>query len=171
MRILGIDPGVHVGWCVVDVFREDFQAPSWVAHGVLHLDAGCELEVATKLSALAIVHGASILAVEDYARRFVSPKAAQQMIQAAQSCGMIRGLLTAWVESAPKRHVVAYPAHVWRKAIVGNGQAKDDRIEWALRELHHVALIPKRTNVHVRDACGLAIHAGREAMTERRETA
>jgi len=139
-----------------------FAKPEWVAHGVIECQPGDELDTANELCEIVAEHNTALVAIEDYARRFVSPKAAQQMIQAAQSCGMIRGLLTAWLEPSSGVDVVAYPANVWRKAIVGNGSAKDAKIEWALRELHHVTDMPRRTNAHVRDACGLAIYAGRE---------
>jgi len=159
MKVLGIDPGTHVGWCIVDV-RAD--TARWCEAGTIELAPGGEIQVAGKLSMMR--QGVELIAIEDFAKKWCSPAQAQQMVQSAQSAGIIRG----WLASQCSVPLVAFSSYDWRKVITGTSTAKDKQIEHALVEIQHVADLPKRSNPHVRDACGLAIYAGRVALADTR---
>jgi Holliday junction resolvasome RuvABC endonuclease subunit len=164
-RVLGIDPGTHVGWCVVDVSEGH---AVWRVAGTLHLEAAGELSIAGALAGTANEWHVHAIAIEDFARKFCNPKQAQQMVQSAQSAGIIRGWLACQLSGM---QLLAFSSYDWRKAIVGSSVAKDAQIEHALVEIQHVADMPKRSNPHVRDACGLAIHAGRVLIEQVKESA
>ena len=153
MRIIGIDPGAHVGWCVADVCCSHLD---WIDAGVHELSEMSEIAVAREIWIAVGVHRVALVAIEDFARRWCAPIQAQQMVQSAQSAGIIRG----WLARGLDIEVRAYPAHEVRKALCGTPHAKDAQVKHALVELLGVK-VPKRSNAHERDAALLAIYAGR----------
>jgi hypothetical protein len=85
------------------------------------------------------------------------------MVQSSQSAGIIRG----WLSAKCSCEVVPASSYDWRKTITGTPTAKDKQIEHALVEIQHVADMPKRSNPHVRDACGLGIFVGRKLLARK----
>jgi Holliday junction resolvasome RuvABC endonuclease subunit len=63
----------------------------------------------------------------------------------------------AWLAEGETLRVIELPAAAWRQTLVGRPHAKDAVIKLAVERL--VTGLPARTNVHVRDALGLAIVA------------
>jgi Holliday junction resolvasome RuvABC endonuclease subunit len=78
---------------------------------------------------------------------------AKQLMATTRIEGIIETLCVA--KGLPVRPL---PATVWRRELTGRAQATDARVK------EHVSMVvsrlPKRTNVHVRDAIGLAVVAG-----------
>jgi hypothetical protein len=73
------------------------------------------------------------------------------------------GLLLGWAQ-AHRVPTLRATAHVWRKAVVGKGNATDAEVKVAVTR--QVAGLPERTNAHVRDAVGLGVW-GLAMMRER----
>ena len=151
--IVGIDPGAaNLGLCAVEVTSgsalymagdviDGSLSPSKIADEVLHF--------------VEITHPDRI-AIEDMTTRFVRPQVAMALLLTARIAGYVAGYLHA------RGHAVdQVSVYDWKKAICGVATATDQQVAHALVQIQHVQAVPKRWSNHVRDACGLAIFAGR----------
>ena len=144
MRVLGIDPGsAHVGVCVLDV-QPDATA-KWV-----HAETLTPVDITLDSAAeLVPVHQADLVAVEMPVPRRMSVlkellltiRIAERFLNASQVAGCER---------------IEISAYDWRKRLCDNHVAKNAIIKLALEQFVDVP----RSNVHTRDACGVALVAG-----------
>jgi Holliday junction resolvasome RuvABC endonuclease subunit len=147
--ILAFDPGTtSTGWAIVNATadgsrrRVTFRAAGAVpseADAILALFGGVDVVAVEKLKGFAYASkgGASIV---------------DGLVASSRVAGLIVGL------TAGRVPCVEMTAHEWRKLVCGNGAATDAKIAATVPRL--VEGFPKRSNVHVRDATGLAVAVG-----------
>jgi len=148
MRVIGFDPGAHLGWVALDVARPGARA-AWIAAGVLRGEARVRLALE-----LYIEHQPDAVIVEAVEAVYGRDRFGAGMASALLAAERLGGRLYQLAED----HGI--PAHTitaaqWRKAITGNGRATDEAIKAAI--LLRCAGWPKRSNAHERDAAGVAI--------------
>ena len=149
MMCLGLDPGpTRNGWALLDFTIP--KSPVWFDHGVTE-------DVNLLCTALARKWSIDLVAIEQ-ARALHNPLANVQAMATAWAGGEAAGIF--------KRagfEVVALGVDFWRMAFVGHsrkGDNVDHKVEIALRQF--VRGMPERTNVHVRDAAGVACVGARD---------
>jgi len=69
-----------------------------------------------------------------------------------------------WCAIGTGHNVIRMPARLWRHQVIGRPSASDAMIKETLP--HLLTGLPKRTNVHVRDACGVALAAARQVQAK-----
>jgi Holliday junction resolvasome RuvABC endonuclease subunit len=152
MMVLGIDPGpTRNGWALLDFTVR--MSPVWFEAGVVD-DVG---ELLLDLVEHGYYDRIKVVAVEQ-ARALWKPEANVQAIGTAWAGGRALGFA-----EGLGLEVVALGVNEWRQAFVGHSQRGDNidaKVENALRAL--VRHVPKRTNVHVRDAAGVACVAAQD---------
>jgi Holliday junction resolvasome RuvABC endonuclease subunit len=145
MRVVAWDPGPRwSGWCLAEMTAASRGRPVFV-------DGGKVRSIPEEIHRIIGRAGAgSVVGVEtptgyvhQHARGAAlleTARVAGEIVGAARYCG---------------HHVVEMAASSWRRALCGNGSAPDCTIARAVAML--ATGLPVRTNVHLRDALGLAI--------------
>lgn len=149
MRILGFDPGPEM--CGYAMLRStgDRSRPMFVCGGTVK-SRGTDL--AALIGGEATAAGGVepfVVAIEVVRGYAYEPARSSALHATAQIAGMIQGLchgLSVACESMSGAE--------WRKHMVGKGNADDALVKAAVRTL--VDGLPDRTNVHLRDAAGVA---------------
>lgn len=143
--VLGIDTGPKShGWAVV---RLDGEVARYAQHG------DCPVERADTLVIMSAWAGAVHIAVECPLHAY-SAKTASSIIATARAAGELGGAAKA------RGYAVEYvTAADWRAGLLGAANAHDAAVKAWVEA--HVQGLPKKTNVHVRDAIALAVFAGR----------
>jgi Holliday junction resolvasome RuvABC endonuclease subunit len=145
VRILGIDPGAHVGWCVVD-------DGEWVKAGV-EMWLGFPT-VATLLSEYSL-HGCHKVAIEEPFVRGGTGPAGWAVGECCKVYGYARGRL-----EASGIEVVSVAAGDWQKALTGRGRGSKGMSSLVTCAMRDLGVVPKKSNQHQRDAYGVAWYAG-----------
>jgi Holliday junction resolvasome RuvABC endonuclease subunit len=159
MRCIGLDPGVHLGWAVlesVDGPRGGSYRPRFVDGGVLEGDH-LEVDVARLLDRQVrwsrpqplVV---AVESVEGYAHDRPG-RSARVLSKRLHECAHLAGVIEG-ISLGMSLRVARAPASIWRKRVCGKGSASDVAVKAALGVL--VADLPTRTSVHLRDAAGCA---------------
>lgn len=147
--ILALDPGSSSsGWCAIDT-RGGAGTPITATY----LDSGTVPSSPGELALLVRAQAPDVVAVENlagFAYGTKGPGVVAALLTSARAAGLIVAI--AWAEG---RSVVEMTAREWRKLVLGNGSATDQRIAQVIPTLMHGW--PARSNVHTRDAGGLAI--------------
>lgn len=144
--VLGIDPGSRAhGWAVLVV------GP----HSARYLDGGhreCSAADLVRRTIRVECRGPlDLVAVEVPAVLHHLP-AVRQVLLTAVSAGAALGA----ADCFDRLNVRVNPAD-WRRDVCGHGSARDSTVKDAIDRL--VTGWPKRSNVHIRDAAGVALHA------------
>ena len=154
MIILGIDPGTHVGWCVLD---HDGKRARWV-HSDVYTDQNDVLVEHVYAAARMNLRG-------DESQRIVicaieTPGGG--MYSGARSAGVLDCAFYAGRMFQHARqegsNALRIRADEVRRALIGRPSAKDWEVAAALPPW--IDGVPKRTNAHVRDAAAIALVAG-----------
>lgn len=149
MIILAFDPGSNeTGFAVVDT-RGGGGTPITVTY----LDSGNIASKPAEFSRLIRSEKPDIVAVENlagFAYATKGPGIVAALISSAHAAGLVCAI--AWAEGV---ELVEMTATQWRKIVLGNGSATDERIADVVPKLIHGW--PKRSNKHTRDAAGLAV--------------
>jgi hypothetical protein len=166
-RVLGIDPGTSKhGYCLIDVTIRT--APIWVEGG--HSDEPFML-----LDAYDDDHRSSLLVVVEEPRGILHvPSGDIREMQSRAQCLMG----TSWLggEIYGYARALGFPClkvgqNEWRTALIGQprkGETSDHRVEAELKRI--CRQFPKRSNVHARDAGGIAIVGARMWLSGRYST-
>lgn len=147
--ILGLDPGSSsTGWALVDT-RGGAGRPIITTY----LDAGAVASTAEMVAGLLSMYSPDAVAVEKlegiaYASK--GPGIVAGLVSSAHAAGVIVG-----VASALGHHVEQLTARDWRRLVLGQPAATDQQIARVIPTL--VRGWPKRSNVHERDAGGVAL--------------
>lgn len=161
---LGIDPGVTIGVCLLDVGAS--QA------AVLARDAwneDCDEMLSSKLRALLQTSKPELVAIE----RILDVVDFRGNVRANYAQGLalsnwIGGLLAGVARSQGVR--VATPsAHEWRSSLCGTRMATDAQVKQMVRL--RCPSWPAKSNPHERDAAGVALWAGLAAVAKARRGA
>jgi hypothetical protein len=148
VKVLGLDPGATTGWCVYDTER------GWLAAGEERW-FGCP--TAASLLLLWKEHGCDIIAIEEPFVRGGSGPASWAVGETKGVWGVIVGMAySSGIEC------VSVPAGDWQSALTGKSRGTRGMSKLVNRALGKLGLLPKQSNQHKRDACGIARHA---AMT------
>jgi Holliday junction resolvasome RuvABC endonuclease subunit len=159
VKVLGVDPGACAGLALVNVNQRGEAGFILGASTRIPLD-----EVALWLEA----YRPDLLAIESvttvYSRSRFGASMAQALMASAKLTGrilqMAQGMGIATAEAT---------AHEWRGSLIGMRAATDAQIKSVL--MRRVALMPKRSSAHVRDAIGVAVFCGMRAAMERKGAA
>jgi Holliday junction resolvasome RuvABC endonuclease subunit len=147
--ILAFDPGSNEsGWCLVDT-RGGAGSPITATY----LDSGNLPSKPADVAHLLRVEKPDLVAVEDlrgFAYGSKGPGVVAALISSANRAGGIE-----WLSWALGIAIVEMTASHWRQIVLGNGSATDERIKTVIPRLIHGW--PARSNVHTRDAGGLAL--------------
>lgn len=142
--VLGIDAGPTTsGYAILDFSVST--APVWVAGGSSE-DVFALLDETTSLAPI------DTLVVVEEPRGRVAPERAIQVMQTCFAAGDAHGFAR-----ARGFHVLRVGVNQWRQAVVGHSERGDNidrKVERVLRS--YVRGMPTRTNVHARDAAGVA---------------
>ena len=155
MRILGIDPGLHItGYAVLDTARTN---TTIVDAGIIRTSRRRELAkrlavLAEELGELLAEHEPEVMAVEELYSHYRFPRTSILM-------GHARGVI---LETAAKANVkvMAYSATRVKKSITGNGRASKEQVQraakaaWELKETE----VPK----DVADALAIGLCCAKE---------
>ncbi len=143
-RVLGVDPGpTHTGFALLDFSIPS--SPVWFMGGT------CD-DVETVFDTLEGGNARPDLMCIERPRALHDPMANVQVMATAWAGGIVVGLARGRGFT-----VQEVGQNEWRQALVGHskrGDNVDHKVEAALRLL--VRQMPKRTNVHARDAAGVA---------------
>ena len=156
MRILGIDPGLHLtGYGVVE-FRG--MTPKLIDGGVLRFNAKQSIsarlvELEKELSALINEAKPDRVAVEKIYSHYAHPQTAVLM-------GHARGVILLCVERA-KLQLVELPANSVKKNLTGNGHASKGQMQRSVQGLFKLKELPEPPDVA--DAIAIALCGGRES--------
>lgn len=149
MIITAFDPGTNEsGWCTIDT-RGGAGTPITATY----LDAGNVPSTPGELALVVQTQRPDVVAVENlagFAYGTKGPGVVAALISSAHAAGLI--VAVAWAAGVP---VVQLTARDWRTLVLGNGSATDQRIAQVIPALVHGW--PTRSNVHTRDAGGLAL--------------
>ena len=135
---IGIDTGPRSSWWA-RVRRGDDGAVVYLSSG--YIEHGHSIAVPTVAASYAI----------ECPEHAFSSATASAIIATARSAGEISGYLRAASASARVRYVASA---TWRRELMGVANAHDASVKAFVEA--HVAQLPKRTNVHVRDALAIA---------------
>jgi Holliday junction resolvasome RuvABC endonuclease subunit len=159
VKLIGLDPGATMGMALIHLDTQS--RPAFILGAATRepLD-----DVASWLE----TYKPDLLAIESvttvYSRSRFGASMAQALMASAKLTGrilqMAQGMGIATAEAT---------AHEWRGAIIGKRNATDKQIKAAL--MQRVALMPKRSSAHVRDAIGVAVFCGMREMQERKGAA
>lgn len=173
MRIFAIDPGAQAkptpknprpdpachGWCWIDM--PPGERPVWI-------EAGHSTEEVVRQK---MIHAGSTVVVERPVRAH-REAAGMSLLDAAFEAGRFYGYALGNGFAAG-----VLSAEQWRNAVTGLRSPSDAQVKEALSRL---VTLPKRSNAHERDACGLAVGfalragylvGGRGRLTPRRAVA
>jgi Holliday junction resolvasome RuvABC endonuclease subunit len=160
-QLLALDPGPSfTGWASVSL---DGPRVTFAAGGKIESVPG-------EIGQLFLEHAPDVVAIESPSG-FIFGKSqgeiqgrAKQLMATAKVAGVLEGLAI-----ARRVRVVTCTCAEWRKLTCGKAAATDHDVEDLVTRT--VLGMPKRTNVHVRDALGLAIAAAWMLASERSEVA
>ena len=155
MIVLGIDPGPEThGWALLDMSGP---RPKWIDASKSTSDGMRIVIPQTAPDLVAVEVPSRVLPFgKPVAQRARGAQLAATSLQAGRILGACDGL---------GYEAVQIDAATWRKVL---GARTDATIKTAIARL--VEGCPKRSNVHERDAAGVAIGAYRRWMLERRKT-
>lgn len=147
MRVLGLDPGATIGWCVYDT--DD----GWVA-------AGTERYLGfPTIASLLLTYkdrGCDSVAIEEPFVRGGTGPAGWAVGETCKIFGYARGRIEAsGIECVP------VAAGDWQRKLTGKGRGTKGMGKLVKARLGALGLLPKRSNEHERDACGIAWFAAR----------
>jgi hypothetical protein len=147
MLVIGFDPGVHVGWAVVEVQRPPVR-PHLVRTGVISGSASFSDYVL-------LMNAIDLVAIEQTSGIAFAGK--KGIVANLLDCAAVHGGIARIAESLGKP-IELVRAVDWRGSLLRKPNASDSDIaEWAKR---NVLDMPPRTNVHTRDAIGVAVAGG-----------
>lgn len=163
MRVLGIDPGVHLGWAILECDGSP-RRPRFIRGNVLHGDH-LELEVSRMLHNERLHSGEDLVvaieSVSGYAHDR-SGRPAKVVSKRLQECAHLAGIIEGVCLGLSLR-VTRAPAPKWRKYVCGNPSASDAAVKAAVHVL--VEGVPTVSNAHLRDAIGAAFYVLRVTTT------
>jgi Holliday junction resolvasome RuvABC endonuclease subunit len=144
VRILAFDPGPSTsGWALVGCYR--IPRVDWV-------DGGTCLSTVSSVRELIAKYAPDLVAVERIEGISYDRKRDRKLFETSDAAGrMAAACEVSDVET------VRLAAETWRHMLCGNGRMQDKQIARVLKTLTN--RMPTRSNVHIRDALGLAIAA------------
>ncbi len=150
MILVGLDPGsAKSGWCRVSVAPPTLTG----ARQVTFLDAGTVESAPDHILALLTrVDAVAVEKVEGYAFGGTG-KGGGVVAALIESSGVGRGI--SWLAHSKAIPCVEMSALEWRKTVLGQPSATDATIKRVIPSL--IRGFPKTSNVHVRDAAGVAL--------------
>lgn len=155
VRVLGVDPGATIGWCVLDVGDS---TGSYVSAGAVRAGAhGLGDDARSLLESVLAGARAIILAIERVEHVHGQARMGSSYAEGLARAGWVGGEI-AQLGRARGLEVATVEAAVWRKLLVGSRTAKDAQIAAMVRV--RIPTWPKRSNAHTRDAAGVALWAG-----------
>jgi hypothetical protein len=153
MMIVGVDPGTDLcGWAILDFTVAS--SPVWFDHGIEADMRGLVDVIARKAGIAEYVRAIAI----EQPRGRVRPERANQVLATAWEGGRAQGLFEAFGFD-----VITLGGTEWRRAFIGQprrGDKIDDLVHRTLWSF--VRGMPSRTNVHTRDAAGVACIGARK---------
>jgi len=158
MRLLGIDPGpTSCGWALIAVETATFARS-------LRVDWIDGNEITSSRSAfigLLIAHRPDVIVIER--PRWHGTDGADLKKTAGMAANLIETTYPAArfaeIAHCTGRPCYEIPAQTWRHGLLGRNSANDADVTRALNVF--VRKMPKRSNAHKRDACGVALAAAR----------
>lgn len=155
MITLGCDPGVYIGWAILDVDKRG--TARWIDGGTYSQPEEVDELLCTFVLAVELVVvevGQTIYGRAGFGTRMAGHLARMSLV-AGQILGFTtaRGIRTSEVSAAE-----------WRKALCGRHNATDTMVKQMARI--RVRNLPKRTSVHCRDAAGCAIYGAMRSGNE-----
>jgi crossover junction endodeoxyribonuclease RuvC len=163
MRIVGLDPGLHLtGYAVIELAGPN-AAPGLLDAGVIRLSARAKIpqrlvELETELVSLLQEHQPQVAAIEQLYAHYAHPRTAILM-------GHARGvLLLAAQRLGLTIHELA--ANRVKQAIAGHGHASKVQMQRAVQQLYGLARPPQPPDVA--DALAIALCCGWHLWTGRR---
>ena len=155
MRILAIDPGTKsCGYAVVEMLE----------NGSYQYIKGGNVDSLVSVLSLLMDAFSNVdrVAIERVGLVF-RVNARHHLAQTAEVAGIAYAL--AWVRFKDSNSIVMMTSREWRKTLLGTGKlgSKASMQDAAIKEAvqARVSGLPGRTNVHIRDAVGLAIAASK----------
>jgi Holliday junction resolvasome RuvABC endonuclease subunit len=152
MIVLGFDPGVHVGWAVLE---SGPNRPRFLAGGVIEAPPSVEVQVADEFDRLQKLRGIDVVAVEHvsgYAHDRPG-RPARVLSARLQDCAELAGVIVG-VAIGRCLKVERMPAVTWKRYLGLKTNASDAQVKIALGLL--VDGLPAKSSVHMRDAVGCA---------------
>lgn len=154
MLVLGIDPGEHLGWCLLDCGSVERHLASGVTDDVrLHRN---DLVLGSISIPLLGAQAPAVVGIETvprvYRRAGFGTQMATGLARAERRGGNVEGIAKAHGVA-----VVDVSAATWRKLLVGSRSASDAAVKRAI--VARVKLWPPASQNHARDAAGVAIYA------------
>lgn len=149
MMVLGFDPGSsHTGWCAIDV-----RGGGTLPVEATYFDAGTVPSACGDV-ALLLRRYPEVVAVEKLAGYAFGAGKGPGVVAGLVASSWVAGLISAlaWSEGLATEEMTAME---WRKRVLGKPSASDQQIAVAIPAAIHGW--PKRSNVHVRDAAGVAL--------------
>ena len=161
--ILAFDPGsAKSGWCKVAVTGV---RPSLVT--LSYVESGEVLSTRDAVRSLIANSEADVVAIEMLAG-IAYPVKGAGIVSALVASSNVAGMIAA-LAYAEGRQVAEMTATQWRRMVIGKGNASDKAIAQTIPRL--VREWPKRSNVHERDAAGLAIATAWQMSSRATKTA
>lgn len=164
MRILGIDPGATCGWCVYDDGHWGNEV--WIPAPGSWIDAGAErwlgFPTVATLAHIMFDHQLTVAAIEEPFVRSGTGPAGWAVGETCKVFGYLRGRL-----EASDLRVVPVPAGDWQGALTGRPRGSKGMSKLVTAALAERGLLPKRSNQHMRDACGIAWFAAEQERKAR----
>jgi Holliday junction resolvasome RuvABC endonuclease subunit len=159
VKVLGVDPGAEAGVALVNVNQR--------GEAAFILGASTRAPLSDVESWLES-YRPDLLAIESvtqvYSRQRFGSSMATALLASSKLVGhllqMAKGMDIATAEAT---------AHEWRSKVIGKRNASDAEIKAAL--MQRVALMPKRSSSHMRDAIGVAVFCGMRSAMERKGAA
>ena len=147
MIVLGVDPGSSAsGWARVDV-----RGGNGLPVTVTYVSSGNALSKPSSLSPL--MDGADVVGCEKL-EGVTYPAKGPGIVSALIASSYVAGLVSG-IAAARGIRCIDMPAVQWRRIVIGKPNANDALVKDVVHRL--VIGLPKRTNVHVRDALGVAL--------------
>lgn len=153
MRILGIDPGLSIGWAILE--HDNVVADCGTIKVPPLITASMTTAHLAALKLLELADSCDIVSFEDIRSKWVSAARAEHVLNVAMLSGFLLAGLHARAQFSAFGLRLVSPAD-WRKLLCGNPHAKPAQITAALADWH--ITLPRRTNEHIRDAIGLAVY-------------
>ncbi len=167
MKVLGCDPGKHLGWAVLDLSGT---RPRYIDGGVYEhpfvglADGGLGVAAGLWLALYGLAsERAELVAVESVQAMYGRARFGIAMANAIQDATRVeeRLLAAARAQGIPTATCTAAEA---RRGIAGAYRAKDATVKEAVLRL--IDGLPKRTSAHMRDAAVAAMFCGRRAKLQ-----